>query len=58
MTDNERDMSHCPVCGHSLGLDQERGYYCPRCGWDESAEMEDRDVWIMSRDRDDAEDRD
>jgi Zn finger protein HypA/HybF involved in hydrogenase expression len=50
MSENDRYLSRCPVCDSPLELDQERGYTCPQCGWDESAALED-DVWIVPEDR-------
>lgn len=46
MAERDRYLSYCPVCGSALRLDEERGYYCSECGWDEASETEEEEVWI------------
>jgi hypothetical protein len=57
MSENERYTSRCPVCDGRLDLDEDIGYVCPHCGWNEAAELEDN-VWIVPGDRGDEEDID
>jgi hypothetical protein len=47
----DRDLSRCPVCDSPLKLDKERGFACPRCGWDESTELDEDEMWIIPADR-------
>jgi hypothetical protein len=47
----DRDLSRCPICDSPLKIDQERGYVCPHCGWDESAWLEEDEPWIVPNDR-------
>jgi uncharacterized Zn finger protein (UPF0148 family) len=51
MSEKDRDLSRCPVCDSPLELDEEGGYACPRCGWDESTELEEDETWILPDDR-------
>ena len=55
MSDSERHTSRCPVCNGELQLDEDRGYFCPRCGWDEPSEDAEAEVWIVPEDRGDKE---
>ena len=43
MSEMNRELSRCPVCDNPLELDQERGYTCPHCGWDEATDLEEED---------------
>jgi Zn finger protein HypA/HybF involved in hydrogenase expression len=54
MSEQDRFTSRCPVCDSPLKLDEDGGYSCPACGWDETSALED-DVWIVPGGRDDAE---
>jgi Zn finger protein HypA/HybF involved in hydrogenase expression len=51
MSETDRYTSRCPVCDGLLELDENRGYCCPHCGWDESRELQYGDVWIVPDDR-------
>jgi hypothetical protein len=51
----ERELARCPVCDSPLELDEERGYACPRCGWDESTGLEEDETWVVPADRGDKE---
>jgi hypothetical protein len=53
MSENEWYTSRCPVCDSILDLDRDRGYSCRHCGWNESVELEEDDVWIIPGDRGD-----
>ena len=55
MSEMDRELSRCPVCNSPLELDYERGYTCPHCGWDEAAELEEDEIWILPADRDEKE---
>lgn len=47
MSEKERDTTHCPICEGLLELDEDGGYFCPYCGWDESADPDEDEVWIV-----------
>ena len=51
----ERETLHCPICNNLLEVDEDGGYFCPYCGWDESADQEDDAVWIVAGHGDDKE---
>ena len=51
MSEMNRELSRCPICDSPLKLDEERGYACPHCGWDESAWLEEDEPWIVSNDQ-------
>jgi anaerobic ribonucleoside-triphosphate reductase len=51
MSGTDRYTSRCPVCDSLLVLDEDRGYLCPHCGWDESVDLTDQDTWIIPDDR-------
>ena len=53
MFETDRLASRCPICGSLLELDEERGYSCPDCGWDECAGLENGEVWIVPGERGD-----
>ena len=53
MSEWEHYASRCPVCDSPLELDEERGYSCPRCGWDESTGLDEDEVWIIPDELDD-----
>ena len=58
MSEPDRYTSRCPVCDSPLHLDEDIGYVCPHCGWNESVEVEEDDVWIIPDDRGDESFRD
>jgi uncharacterized Zn finger protein (UPF0148 family) len=47
MSETERDTTRCPICESLLELDEDGAYFCPHCGWDESADPEENEVWIV-----------
>ena len=55
MSEPKRETSYCPICDNPLKLDEDGGYFCPYCGWDESADPEEDEVWIVPDRGDDAE---
>jgi hypothetical protein len=45
--DEKHYTSHCPVCDGPLEMDEQRAYCCSNCGWDESYELDEDEVWIV-----------
>ena len=46
-------LSHCPICDSSVVVDEEVGYRCPECMWDESVEMDGDKEWVIPDERGD-----
>lgn len=55
MAETDRYTSRCPVCDGLLDLDEEIGYSCPHCGWNESFELHEDDVWVIPDEHSDEE---
>ena len=53
MSETDRYTSRCPVCDSPLDLDEDVGYFCSHCGWDESSELEKDETWIIPDDQGD-----
>ena len=58
MSEAARETSHCPICENLLKLDEDGGYFCPYCGWDESSDPQADEVWIMTNHDDKEQDTD
>ena len=48
--DERRYVSHCPICDSPLERDDQAGYRCPSCGWDETFDLERDDLWLTPSD--------
>jgi predicted RNA-binding Zn-ribbon protein involved in translation (DUF1610 family) len=53
MSENGEYTERCPICDDRLDRNKQVGYYCPNCGWDESVELEDDEVWVAPDERGD-----
>jgi hypothetical protein len=58
MSETEQETYRCPICGSRLALDEDGEYFCPHCGWNESADPAEDEVWVIPDDGGDEQGRD